>query len=174
MAFLLGILIALAQGGPAPNLSGTWKLDRSRSRITDPVGWPGLIGSGAPNRLHLTQAANGFLVIESEINESHARIYRPGDTTASPVAQTSTLTMRSRWESGTLVSEGTLVPPAGEPSDVTEKLSLLPDGGTLQVSISTKSLAGAATSTLTYVRTNVVDPCDDWPTPCKPPGSPPP
>jgi hypothetical protein len=174
MAPLLAFLIALAQGGSTPALSGTWKLDPARSRVSHELGWPGLIGSGAPERLHVTQAANGFLVIESEINESHARIYRPGGTMASPVAQTSTLTMTSRWEGGTLVSEGTLVPPSGDPSEVKEGLSLLGRGETLEVSIAKKSPAGAMASTLVYVRANGVDPCEKWPTPCKAPGSAPP
>jgi hypothetical protein len=175
MTLLLGFLIALAQGGVAPSLSGTWKLDPARSRVAQELGWPGLIGSGAAaDRVHVTQAANGFLVIESEINESHARIYRPGGTTASPVAQTSSLTMTSRWEGGPLVSEGKLVPPTGEPAEVKETLSLLDQGGTLEVEISKKSASGTFSSTLVYFRVNAVEPCEKWPTPCKPPGSPPP
>jgi hypothetical protein len=167
MTLLLVFLIALAQGGPS--LSGTWKLDPARSRVAQELGWPGLIGSGAPDRIHVTQAANGSLVIESEINESHARIYRPGGTTASPVAQTSKLTMTSRWEGRALVSEGKLVPPTGDPAEVKETLSLLDEGGTLEVAISKKSPGGAMASRLVYFRVTAVDPCEKWPTPCKPP-----
>jgi hypothetical protein len=167
---LLGVLLVLAQTA-APEISGTWKLDATRSRVATEVGWPGLIGAGAPDRLHVTQAANGTLVVESEINESHARIYRPGGKSSTPVAQTSTITMTSRWEGRALASEGTLVPPSGDPSVVKERLVLSDDGRTLEVEISTSGPGGAKASTLTYHRTDAVDPCEKWPTPCKPPGS---
>jgi hypothetical protein len=167
---LFGVLLVLAQGA-APDLSGTWKLDPARSRVSTEPGWPGLIGAGAPDRLHITQAANGTIVVESEINESHARIYRPGGRSSTPVAQTSTITMTSRWEGRALASEGSLTPPSGDPSVVKERLALSEDGGVLTVEISRAAPGGANASTLTYVRTDVVDPCDKWSTPCKPPGS---
>ena len=163
----LGIFLALAQTA-APDLSGTWKLDVGRSRITNEVGWPGLIGAGAPDRIHVTQAANGTLVVESEINEGHARIYRPGGKTSTPVAQTNTITMESRWEGPRFVARGSLVPPSGEPSTVEETLGLSDDGRTLTVEISVTGAGGASASTLAYVRTESVDSCDKWPTPCKP------
>jgi len=165
-----GILLVLVQSA-GPDVSGTWKLDAARSRIATEVGWPGLIGAGAPDRLHVTQAANGVLVVESEINESHARIYRPGGKSSTPVAQTSTITMASKWEGRTLESEGSLVPPSGDPSVVKERLVLSDDGRTLTVEISTAGPGGTNASTLAYHRTDVVDPCEKWPTPCKPPGS---
>ena len=167
---LFGILLVLAQSA-APDLSGTWKLDAERSRIATEVGWPGLIGAGAPDKLHITHAANGTVVIESEINESHARIYKPGGAkTATPVAVTGSITMSSRWEGRALSSEGTLTPPSGQPSTVKETLALSEDGRTLTVEIGTTGPAGTNASTLTYVRTDSVDPCEKWPTPCKPPG----
>ena len=165
-----GVLLVLAQSA-APDLAGTWKLDATRSHIATEVGWPGLIGAGAPDRLHVTQAANGTLVVESEINESHARIYKPGGRSATPVAQTSTITMNSRWVGRALESEGSLVPPSGDPSVVKERLALSDDGRTLTVEISTSGPGGTKASTLTYHRTDAVDPCEKWPTPCKPPGS---
>ncbi len=165
-----GILLFLAQSA-SPDVTGTWKLDAATSRVTTEVGWPGLIGAGAPDRLHVTQAANGTIVVESEINESHARIYRPGGKTSTPVAQTSTITMSSKWEGRALESEGRLVPPSGDPSVVRERLVLSADGRTLTVEISTSGPGDTKASTLTYHRTDVVDPCEKWPTPCKPPGS---
>ena len=112
---LLAALLLLAQD--VPGLAGTWKLDSARSQVVNEIGWPGLIGAGAPERIHVTQAANGTLVIESEINEGHARIYKPGGPdTATPVAQTGRITMSSRWEGRTLVAEGELVSPAGASS----------------------------------------------------------
>jgi hypothetical protein len=166
----LGILLALAQTA-APDLSGTWKLDAARSRVTNEVGWPGLIGAGAPDRIHVTQAANGTLVVESEINEGHARIYRPGGKTSTPVAQTSTITMESGWEGFLFVARGSLVPPSGEPSTVEETIGLSDDGRTLTVEISVTEAGGASASKLTYSRTDGVEPCEKWSTPCKTPGS---
>jgi hypothetical protein len=162
---LLTVLFLLAQSA-VPDISGTWKLDSGMSRVANEVGWPGLIGAGAPDRIHVTQAANGTIVIESEINESHARIYKPGGKTATPVAQTSIVTMSSRWASRVLESEGSLVPPTGAPIEVKEAIALSDDGLALTVQIST----GASASTLVYSRTNVVEPCEKWPTPCKVPG----
>jgi hypothetical protein len=168
---LFGILLVLAQSA-APDMSGTWKLDAGRSRVAAEIGWPGLIGTGAPEKLHITHAANGTVVIESEINESHARIYKPGGAkTVTPVAVTGTITMATRWEGRGLASEGGLTPPSGPPSTVKETLVLSDDGRTLTVEIRTTGPGGSNVSTLAYVRTDVVDPCEKWPTPCKPPGS---
>ncbi len=165
---LLALLLVLAPS--EPNLSGTWKLDPGRSRIANEVGWPGLIGAGAPERIHITQAANGTLVIESEINEGHARIYKPGrGNTATPVAQTGSITMSSRWEGRTLVAEGKLVLPSGDSSMARETLTLSEEEKSLAIEISTTGPAGPGSS-LTYIRTQGVDPCEKWPTPCKPPG----
>jgi len=163
MAFL-SVLLVLAQSA-APEIAGTWNLDAGRSRVTNEVGWPGLIGAGPPERIHVTQAANGTVVIESEINESHARIYKPGGKTSAPVAQTSTLTMSSQWEGRTLSAEGNLIPPSGATVAVKEAIALSDDGLALTVQIS----AGANASTLVYTRTESVEPCEKWPTPCKPP-----
>jgi hypothetical protein len=161
---LFAILLALVQN--VPSVSGTWKLDLERSEIVNEVGWPGLIGAGAPERIHVTQAANGTLVIESEINEGHARIYKPGGgDTATPVAQTGRITMSSRWEDRTLVAEGMLVSPSGDTSKARETITLAEDGLTLRVAIS----IGALESELDYTRTASVEPCETWSTPCKPP-----
>jgi hypothetical protein len=162
---LVMMLLVLAQSA-APDIAGTWKLDAARSRVNNEVGWPGLIGAGAPERVHITQAANGTVMIESEINESHSRSYKPGVNTSTPVAQTSTITMATRWEAGTLVSEGSLVPPSGPHVEVKEAIALSDDGLALTVQIS----AGANASTLVYTRTEGVEPCEKWPTPCKAPG----
>lgn len=160
-------LVLVLASSSAPDLSGTWKLDAGRSRISTEVGWPGLIGSGAPEKLHITHAANGTVVIESEINESHARIYKGGGTTVTPVAQTGRITMASSWDGRSLRVEGTLTPPSGEPSQARETLTVSEEGLSLTVEIS----AAGATSFLTYTRTEGVDPCEKWPTPCKPPGN---
>ncbi len=162
------LLLVLAQA--SLSLSGTWKLDPAGSRIENEVGWPGLIGAGAPDRIHVTHAANGTLVIESEINEGHARIYRPGGETATPVAQTGRITMTSRWEGRTFVAEGKLMLPSGESSTSRETLTLSENGLTLTVEISTTAPQNSRASTLAFTRTEGVDPCEKWPTPCKPAG----
>jgi hypothetical protein len=166
---VVALVLLLTQSG-TPDLSGTWKLDASRSRVAREVGWPGLIGAGAPERIHITHAANGTVVVESEINESHARIYRPGGKTSTPVAQTSTITMASRWEGRALESEGSLTPPSGPAAKVKEAIALGDDGLTLTVQISTARPEGTKATTLVYTRTDFVEPCEKWSTPCKPPG----
>jgi outer membrane protein assembly factor BamB len=136
-----------------------------RARLAGPD-WGG--GAGG---IHITQAANGTLVIESEINESHARIYKPGGTSSTPVAQTSAITMASRWEARTLTSEGNLVPPSGAPTRVKEAIALSDDGRTLTVGITASGPGGTNASTLVYTRTKLVEPCEKWSTPCKTPGN---
>ena len=68
---------------PAPTaLAGTWRLNRERSHISDTAGLAGLIGAGVPPMLHITQPANGTILVESPINEGHVRMYTPGGKTA--------------------------------------------------------------------------------------------
>jgi hypothetical protein len=78
--------------------------------------------------------------------------------------------MASRWEARTLTSEGDLVPPSGAPARVKEAIALSEDGRTLTVEISASAPEGTNASTLVYTRTEVVEPCEKWPTPCKTPG----
>lgn len=161
---------ALAQVTPAPtpDFSGTWKLDRSRSRISDAAGLAGLIAAGAPDTLHVTQPANGTLVIESQINEGHARIYRPGGTTSTSAGQSGTITMATKWEARTLVSEGTRAAASGAAAAVREAIALAPDG-TLTIDVITTEGDRKNASTLMYARIQTVGPCESWPTPCKRP-----
>jgi hypothetical protein len=161
---------ALAQ---APDFSGTWKLDPDRSRVAAEAGFAGLIPSGAPDRLHITQPANGTLIIESEINEGHARLYRPGGKSSTPAGQGGTITMTSRWEGARLVSEGSQETLSGQSTmtkNVKEVLALGADGRTLTIEVTTAGTGEKSVTTLTYTRTQVVEPCQKWPTPCKVPG----
>lgn len=162
-------LVVLAQ---APDFSGTWRVDPSRSRIAETAGLAGLIGVGAPATLHITQPANGTLVIESQINEGHARLYRPGSRTSTPVTvgQAGSITMTSRWEGRALVSEGTRES-ASSPvaTHVKEVLSLSADGRTLTIEVTTTAAGDKSASTMVYSRTQDVGPCQTWPTPCKTP-----
>ncbi len=43
----------------APDFSGTWKLDETKSQVVATAGIIGLIPAGAPKTLHITQPANG-------------------------------------------------------------------------------------------------------------------
>jgi hypothetical protein len=163
------LTLVLAQ---APDFSGTWKLDPNRSRVTAEAGLAGLIGSGAPEILHVTQPANGTLVIESQINEGHARLYRPGDKSSTPVfvGPAGSITMTSRWDGRTLVSEGRRETASGTSTSVTEVrevIALSADGRTLTIDVTTAGPGDKSASTLIYMRTQEVGPCQSWPTPCK-------
>jgi hypothetical protein len=160
-----------AQG---PSLSGTWKLDREKSRIAADTAFVGLIAAGAPERLHVTQPANGTLVIESEVNEGHVRIYTPRAKSTTPVAfQGGTIAMTSAWKGAAMAAEGTFESPSGTTTvvkQVKEVIGLTPDGRSLSIQI---TMIPADTqplqTTLIYERTATVDPCEKWSTPCKRP-----
>lgn len=151
----------------APDFSGTWKLDEAKSRIVATAGIIGLIPSGAPKTLHITHSANGTIVIESQINEAHARIYRPGRETATPAGQGGAVTTTSKWEGRSLVVEGALKAPNGDTTAIREVLSL-GAGGMLTMEVTTAA-ADKASSTLVYAKITDVGPCTSWPTPCKRP-----
>jgi hypothetical protein len=153
----------------APNFAGTWQLDEARSQIVATAGITGLIPAGAPKTLHITQPANGTVVIESQINEAHVRIYRPGRETSTPAGQGGAVTMTSKWDGRALASEGAMMAPNGDTTSVSEKLSVSADGKTLTMAVTTATAAGKASSTLTYSKITDVGPCETWPTPCKRP-----
>jgi len=170
MALGAGVVLAQAR----PDFSGTWKLDPSRSRIAETAGLAGLVGAGAPATLHITQPANGTLVIESQINEGHARLYRPGSRVSTPVTvgTTGSITMTSRWEGRSLVSEGTRESASATSpvaTHVKEVLSLSADGRTLILEVTTTAAGDKSASTMAYMKTQDVGPCQSWPTPCKTP-----
>jgi hypothetical protein len=156
----------------SPALSGTWKLDQARSRITAAAGLAGLAASGAPETLHVTQPANGSLVVESQINESHARVYVPGVQTTTPVTvgPPGTVSVTSRREGRSFVGEGTRESVSGPAKVVTairEVYAVSADGATLTVDVEATSGNEKSASTLVYRRTGDVSGCRSWPTPCK-------
>jgi hypothetical protein len=168
------ILVLSQVGSPAPDFSGTWKLDASRSRVSASSPFSGLVGAGAPETLHITEAENGVIIIESQINESHARIYTPGGTSKTPVyvGALGSITMSSRWEGGALVGEGRRESASGASSIVTEvkeKVSLGSDGRSLEIEVTTTGAEGTSTTRGIYTRIEDVGPCQSWPTPCKTP-----
>ncbi len=150
----------------APDLSGTWVLDKANSQVVATAGFTGLISAGAPATLHITQPANGSLVVESQINEAHVRIYKPGGQTSTPAGQGGAVTMTTKWEGRTLVSDGAMKAPNGDTTTVREVLSISADGKVLTVQITTTAAEKAASS-LVYTRVTGVGPCESWPTPCK-------
>ncbi|OFW37614.1 MAG: hypothetical protein A3J29_00455 [Acidobacteria bacterium RIFCSPLOWO2_12_FULL_67_14b] len=162
-ALLGGAAPVLAQ---APDFSGTWTLDAEKSKVIATAGLTGLISAGAPKTLHITQPANGSLVIESQINEAHVRIYKPGRETSTPAGQGGAVTMTTKWEGRALVSEGAMKAPNGDTTTVKEVVTLSGDGKVLTIAVNTAAAEKAA-STLVYTRITNVGPCESWPTPCK-------
>jgi hypothetical protein len=115
-----------------PDYGGTWKLNRDASRIADGVGITELGAAGAPPTLYISQAANGTVVIGSDINESHARTFR--------------------MVNGAIATEG---------AGVKVTVSVSADRQTLTVTATRTAPAGrAATTTLVYTRAHVEDPCE--------------
>lgn len=169
---------AVSLSAQAPDFSGTWALDAEKSKVTATAGITGLISAGAPKTLHITQPANGTLVIESQINEAHVRIYKPGAQTSTPAGQGGAVAMTSKWEGRALVSEGAMKAPNGDTTTIKEVVALSADGKVLTIEINTAAAASAtatarqaekAASTLVYSRITSVGGCESWPTPCKRP-----
>ena len=163
------VALALAQ---APDFSGTWRLDTERSRIAPTASLAALVGAGAPATLHITQPANGTLVIESQINEGHARLYKAGVRIVTPVTvgPGGSVAMTSKWDGRTLVSAGTRESSSGTSTSVQqikEVIGIAADGRTLTIDITAQGSDGTSTSTLIYTRLADVGPCKTWPTPCK-------
>ena len=161
-ALLLTVFATVSIHAQAPDFSGTWRLDEAKSKVVATAGIFGLIPAGAPKTLHITQAANGTLVIESQINEGHSRIYKPGRESSTPAGQGGAVTVTSKWEGKNLVSEGAFKAPNGDTTTVREVLS---PADTKQLTLEVTTPAG--TSTLHYIKITDVGPCEAWPTPCK-------
>ena len=160
LAVILFSIVSL--DAQAPDFSGTWRLDETKSKVLATAGMFGLIPAGAPKTLHVTQPANGTIVIESQINEGHSRIYKPGRESSTPAGQGGAITVTSKWEGKSLVSEGAFKAPNGDTTTVREVLSQV-DGKQLRLEVTTQ----AGTSTLHYTKITDVGPCETWPTPCK-------
>lgn len=150
---------------PAVSLAGTWKLDPARSRTGTTAVPVGLMKSGAAQTLHITHAADGTVIVESQINESQSRSYRPGARTTTPVVPTGTITMTSRWDGRTFVSEGA-VEAGAAPVPVKETFTIDPEGR-LTLAITVGAGDAATSSVLIYAKATTVEPCKAWPTPCK-------
>ena len=164
--FAVLVVISTTLMAQAPDLSGTWALDSARSQVAATAGFTGLVSAGAPATLHITQAANGAVVVESQVNEAHVRIYQPGAQTSTPAGQGGAVMMTTKWEGRSLVSEGATRAPNGDTTTVREVLSISADATVLTVRITTTAAEQAA-SALVYTRITNLAPCESWPTPCK-------
>jgi hypothetical protein len=160
-------LLTAALAAQAPDFSGTWKLDTARSKVTPAATIAGLIANGAPPVLHVTQPANGTLLIESQINEGQSRLYRPNAKTSTPAGQGGTVTMTTTWKDRAVVSEGVTEAPNGARVNVKETFTLSADGKTMTVDVVASADGQTHTSAMTYTRIQSVGACESWPTPCK-------
>ena len=158
------VIMGASLSAQAPDFSGTWALDAEKSQVIATAGIIGLISAGAPKTLHITQPANGTLVIESQINEAHVRIYKPGAQTSTPAGQGGAVTMTTKWEGRALVSEGAMKAPNGDTTTVKEVVALSADGKVLTIEITRPRRARARSSTRSITS---VGGCETWPTPCK-------
>jgi hypothetical protein len=105
------------------------------------------------------------VIVESQINESHARLFKPGQKTSTPMWPTGSISATARWEGRALVSEGTQE--AGSSTiPLKEVFALSADGKALTVTV-TFNGPEKSESTLVYARTDSVGSCKTWPTPCK-------
>jgi hypothetical protein len=164
------LLQAAVLDAQVPGFGGTWRLDEARSTVAPEAGLFGLIGKGVPPTLHVTQPANGTLVVESQINEGHARLYAPRGKTRTPVGQTGTITMSSTWDGRRLIAEGVQESVAGTTTivrKVKEVYSLSADGQTLTIDITTLTAGEGTISALVFTRATSIGGCETWPTPCK-------
>jgi hypothetical protein len=167
LAMMLACSAAIS--AQAPDFSGTWKLDETSSKVIATAGIIGLIPAGAPKTLHITQPANGTVVIESQVNEAHVRIYKPGRETSTPAGQGGAVTMTSKWDGRSLVSEGAMKAPNGDTTTVREVVTLTADGKNLRMEVTTTPVGQSekVSSSLVYTKITDVGPCESWPTPCK-------
>jgi hypothetical protein len=117
--------------------------------------------------LFITEPANGDLIVESPINEGHARMYRPGSKTQTPVGQGGSIVMTTSRTGDAVMSEGAAANAAGAATNVKERYAVSADGKTLSVDVTTSANGETKTSALKYVRVTEVGPCESWPTPCK-------
>lgn len=163
------ILLTTTMSAQAPDFSGTWRLDEPKSTVVATAGIIGLISSGAPKTLHITQPANGTVVVESQVNEQHVRIYKPGRETTTPAGQGGAVTMTSKWDGRALISDGAMKAPNGDTTTIREVIALGADGKTLTINVTTTPVGQTekVSSSLVYVKITDVGPCESWPTPCK-------
>lgn len=151
--------VAPAPAGETPSLlqvtdfSGYWARDIDASRVETSEVLAGLGGGGAPERLFVSQARNGTLIISSGHNPSAARAYLIGGETrvTAPGVQGGTMTLTTRRQGDFLVSEGQVTHDDGVVR-VREVLSLTGDGDTLIIEATITGAAAEVSNRLVYRR----------------------
>ena len=165
--FALIVLAVLAAAGPAivsaqaPDFSGYWTLDRDASRITPPA-FSGGRGGASIDRLFITHAANGTLIVGTETNGLKAWSWTPVTEGTSPVGRDTTMRASSRWEGDRLIAEGT----QGQ-TRMHEVMSLEASGQQLTIEVTTTTPEGETVNRLVYLKDQPVGSCDTWAMPCK-------
>ena len=169
IAWAIAVVFGTTLSAQTPNLSGTWQLDEAKSQVVVTAGIIGLISAGAPKMLHITQPANGTVVIESQVNEQHVRIYKPGRETTTPAGQGGAVTMNTKWDGRSLVSEGAMKAPNGDTTTIREVVAMSTDGKSFTMDVTTLPVGQTekVSSRLVYTKITDVGPCEKWPTPCK-------
>lgn len=167
VTFVFSVALTLAVGAQSPDFSGTWRLDKAVSKINPASGLAGLGAGGAPDTLHVTHAANGTVVIGSEVNESQARAYRPERDSDFLVGRDRLVRVRTRIEGNRIMVEGRQEE-GGPPITLRETLTLAPNRDTLTIEVTTVTTQGEAVTMLVYKPSTSAGPCTSWPTPCRP------
>ena len=161
--FVVGLLATAAAPVAAqmPDFSGMWTLDRNASQFTAPA-FSGGRGGDDIDRLFITHAANGTLIIGTETNGLKAWSYTPGRELTIPVGRDTTMRAASRWDGERLIAEG-------RQGDMTmyEVMMLSPDRRTLIIEIRTTTSEGETNNRLVYTLGQPVGPCEAWAMPCK-------
>ncbi|MXZ72953.1 MAG: hypothetical protein F4Z04_15815 [Acidobacteria bacterium] len=161
------VLVALAAASPPvvsaqpPDFSGYWTLDRDASRITPPA-FSGGRGGASIDRLFITHATNGTLIVGTETNGLKAWSWTPGTEGTIPVGRDTTMRASSRWEGGRLVAEGT----QGQ-MRMREVMALEASGQRLTIEVTTTTPEGETVNRLVYLKDQPVGSCDTWAMPCK-------
>ena len=137
----------------------------------------GLISAGAPRMLHITQPANGTVVIESQINEAHVRIYKPGGETvdAGGAGQGGAVTMNDEMgQAGRWSSEGAMKAPERRHDHRCVKSCRACALRARSLTMGRDDAAGRADGrdvVVEHARSipeiTDVGACETWPTPCK-------
>ena len=161
VAVSLAALGTVSVSAQTPNFSGYWTLDRAASAITPPA-FSGGRGGASIDRLFITHAANGTLIIGTETNGLKAWSYTPGQEGTIPVGRDTTMRAVSKWDGTRLVATGS----QGD-MQMHEVLTLSPDGQVLRIEVTTTTPEGATTNAMVYRKDQPVGPCDAWAMPCK-------
>ena len=155
------ILFTAPVAAQRPDFSGMWTLDAEASDFTVPA-FSGGRGGDDTERLFITHAANGTVLIGAETNGVKAWSFTPGEELTIPVGRDTTMLAASYWEGSRLVATGTQ-------GDMTmhEVMSLSADGKTLTIEVTTTTPAGVRHNRLVYTMGPPVGPCKQWAMPCK-------